>query len=319
MTTFSYTLTPSISENLRRIDQYRSHILTTAIPPLIEQKLRWKSTIERIYASLRLASEPLSKSSVVHALTQTSNKKTTSERLILGYRRALSIIYHDWSANPEQIQTKIFEELLSIIPEFNTSTIRRSLRHDEGSIRHVLTYGETNKDHPILLAGLLYGVCRETELGKRTRNLFPKLITNLIVAKFGYDCRGMLAYEPLLLTQRDRYTHALQSITTHGQFTEWLEHFTAIVHETYALLYDDILASLSHRQTNRDLTCWELNTREKEILVLLEHPTAKITNREVQHRFRISQVTASRNLTHLTRVGLLYTHGKGRSVYYTKV
>ncbi len=44
-----------------------------------------------------------------------------------------------------------------------------------------------------------------------------------------------------------------------------------------------------------------------------------ITNKKVQKLFKVSQITASRDLAKLASVGLLFTHGKGRSVYYTKV
>jgi len=35
--------------------------------------------------------------------------------------------------------------------------------------------------------------------------------------------------------------------------------------------------------------------------------------------FKVSQITASRDLSKLGALGLLFIHGKGRSVYYTKI
>ena len=64
---------------------------------------------------------------------------------------------------------------------------------------------------------------------------------------------------------------------------------------------------------------WQLNDRQKSILGFLENPDATITNKRVRSLFKISQITASRDLTKLANLGLLFAHGKGRSVFYTKV
>jgi len=72
-------------------------------------------------------------------------------------------------------------------------------------------------------------------------------------------------------------------------------------------------------QDNLPSSFWKLNGRQQSILSVLENPGEKITNKDVQKKFGVSQITASRDLSHLTTLGLLLAHGKGRSVYYTKV
>lgn len=64
---------------------------------------------------------------------------------------------------------------------------------------------------------------------------------------------------------------------------------------------------------------FELNDRQKSILNMLDQPTASITNRLTQKAYKVSQITASRDLAKLTTLGFLFSHGKGRSVYYTRV
>ncbi len=64
---------------------------------------------------------------------------------------------------------------------------------------------------------------------------------------------------------------------------------------------------------------FELNDRQTSILNMLDLPQGSITNRKIQKAYKVSQITASRDLAKLTTLGFLFSHGKGRSVYYTKV
>ena len=50
---------------------------------------------------------------------------------------------------------------------------------------------------------------------------------------------------------------------------------------------------------------WDLNERQKVILGILDQPGVSITNKTVQKRFKISQITASRDLSKLAILGLL--------------
>jgi len=61
-----------------------------------------------------------------------------------------------------------------------------------------------------------------------------------------------------------------------------------------------------------------LNDRQNKILERLENPNLKITNKDVQKMFGVSQITASRDLSKMANLGILLPHGKGRSVFYTK-
>ncbi|OGK57462.1 hypothetical protein A3H83_03340 [Candidatus Roizmanbacteria bacterium RIFCSPLOWO2_02_FULL_39_8] len=61
-----------------------------------------------------------------------------------------------------------------------------------------------------------------------------------------------------------------------------------------------------------------LNSRQREIIQMLEDPKSRITNKQVQKKFSVSQITASRDLAKLTIVGVLFSHGKGRSTWYSK-
>ena len=71
--------------------------------------------------------------------------------------------------------------------------------------------------------------------------------------------------------------------------------------------------------TRLPISFFDLTERQKEIVRLSAHPEATLTNASLQKRFSVSQITASRDLARLTGLGLLFAHGRGRSIYYTKV
>jgi predicted HTH transcriptional regulator len=63
----------------------------------------------------------------------------------------------------------------------------------------------------------------------------------------------------------------------------------------------------------------KLSDRQIRILGLFTVPEVKISNKIVQKEFGVSQITASRDLSSLAALGLIFQKGKGRSVYYVKL
>ncbi|HLD24829.1 MAG TPA: hypothetical protein VJB96_02820 [Patescibacteria group bacterium] len=191
----------------------------------------------------------------------------------------LTSIRREWTGNPASITEDVLEK-----PKPET--------------KRLCIFLNSKNDHPIILAGVACAALHNEPAGK--------LLTLLLFAKHGYDCRGMLVFEPKWEAGFEKY----------AQLTLWLEHFTQDVQTAYEKLSQTVTASSTRPLLSKP---WILSTRHKRILDSLEHPAANITNRELARRFRVSQVTASRDLAHLTRLGILYAHGKGRSVYYTKL
>lgn len=196
----------------------------------------------------------------------------------------LTALRREWTGNPASITEDILEQLMHVTP------VPKSKR--------LLIFLSSKSDHPVILAGVASAVLHDTPIGK--------LIAQLLFIKHGYDCRGMLVYEPRWEAEFERYT----------QLTLWLEHLTQDVHRSLKALFRTV--SEAHTRPNLQKP-WILTSRHKRILDALDHPAGTLTNRELARRFRVSQVTASRDLAHLTTLGLLYAHGKGRSVYYTRI
>lgn len=318
MIAISYTLTPTIQEYILEIDQFRRSILLATISPTTEMKLRWIALRHHIYGSLNLAGLPLTKHELDHILISPTKYPSDVEHRAFAYKQALEVIRTDWVANPKPLTTSHLGALSLIAQPEHAKANMRALREREPDIKRLLSHINSQQDHPILLAGIMYGQLHGTEIGQLSGDTLPRLTTTLLLAKYGYDCRGMLALEPEWITSPELHQKALESITRYGQLTVWLEHFTKAARFSFEALHAAIHSTESVI-TDLPAATWLRSPREERILNYLENPASKITNREVQHMFHISQVTASRDLTHLSGLGLLYAHGKGRSVYYTKV
>lgn len=317
MIAISYTLTPTIQDYLLDIDKFRRSILITPLPLPTEQKLRWQATNEHIYGSLQLQGSSITKSQINNLLLHPVKHPTAWETDALAYKNALDIVRADWTANPKPLQPSHIGALSLIALPHAARQSMHLLKESEADIKQLLSYAGSQKDHPLMLAGMFYGQLIQTEIGGFTHGILPPLMTTVILAKYGYDCRGMLALEPQWIASMEAHNHAIKSIRTHGNLTAWLEHFIIAAHTSYDLLYTQIRDAANTGLTPSSAQTWNLNSREESILRYLENPAAKATNKVVQHLFRVSQVTASRDLSHLASLGLIFSHGKGRSVYYT--
>lgn len=125
----------------------------------------------------------------------------------------------------------------------------------------------------------------------------------------------MLCFEEYL--RRDLVTLEQAYQVPGGNITPWLEYFAFGIAKQLEKALGEITSDTS--PTTMPASFWELNDRQKEVLKIMEQPDISITNKVVQKHFKVSQITASRDLTKLASLGLIFARGKGRSVYYTRV
>jgi Fic family protein len=147
--------------------------------------------------------------------------------------------------------------------------------------------------------------------------VFARLVHYLFLAKYGFDIRGYVTAERVWQDDTATYTRLIDAYIKDHTLTRWLEYIAQSMQTTLETTLTDIQESRFHIEYPASF--WELSDRQKEILKCMENPQASMTNRQVHKRFKVSQITASRDLSRLTSLGLLYPHGKGRSVYYTKI
>ncbi len=314
--TIAYTYSPLLQHNTKRIDQYRNRALSIPLLPRKEIELRHEATCLRILAALHQANLPMTMQELTGLFTRNPKRPHPIEHQALLYRQALMYIRDEWTGQARPLTVSAIEVLMHIAVPMLSRHISRCVRESAADIKHLIAYTETQPDHPVIAAGLTHAYIAHTPLHKYSDGRMTFLISSLILTRHGYDCRGMLSLESELTRDTNAYDHALHSIRQLGQMTVWLEYYTNSVVSAYETLLGNFEGPDTEKK-RRNGSVSVLNTRQNQIRMLLDMPGAKITNREVQKRFRISQITASRDLTRLVSYGFLTSSGKGRSVYYT--
>jgi serine/threonine protein kinase len=322
MPNLTYHLSENILNNLKEIDKLRIEILTTPIKPNIEVKLKWEADINKTYWGLNLADNPLTKSQISKLLSNEPPKRLSNhQKEVIDYITTLRVIRNIFTANTVNLTTR---DVLNIYDLSCKNVYGSSLNYyksKEELVEKILNFIETGKDHPVIKAGLLQIEIIKLSPFENATGRVARLLSHLILAKYGYDIRGLLILEDYYREDLVGLKEATGSIEKyeiqHGykNASFWLEYFTNGVKRNMQRLQNEIKPEKQLQQRNNH---WKLTERQKQIFEILDNPNIKMTNKSVQKMFKISQITASRDLSKMVSLGLLLSHGKGRSVFYTR-
>jgi len=312
MVNLSYSLSSPLVESLQRIDNLRQRILLTPLPKKTELRICWEAMINRIYWSLVLSSNPLTKAEMVKLLVSDQGKKRLipDEQEVINYKKALDYISQNWLVSSDRVTPRVVLTLhdLACPGQFKGS---------EAALRQVLDYLQASSENPVVQAGVaqiqLVALAPFTDGNGRT----ARLLALLFLYKSGFDFRGLLVLEEYFRRDLAAFQETTENVSKSQNLTLWLEYFTKGVAAQLEKALEDIASGRS--KTDLPTSFWNLNDRQKEILTILDQPDATITNKKVQKQCKVSQITASRDLSRLADLGLVFARGKGRSIYYTKV
>lgn len=315
MISLSYNLSPLLKGRLERADSFRKEILLTPTPPSLKLRIQWNTLINRIYNSLILSDADIKKPDVIKVLTSygTDSTKITNPDLqsVINYKRAFDNIYHNWLVSRKNATLKDILMLYGTI-------CSGQLIIPASSFQETLDYIQAREDHPIIQAGLAsIGILKLRPFSEDNEK-FSRLISYLFFYKYGYDVRGFLELEGVWIDNKEAYFDSLRIGVNATSVTIWLEFFANSIALALESVYKSIKSESSDSWDRND-SASKLNDRQKNILSLIDQPGSTVTNQKVQKKFNVSQITASRDLSKLTSLGLLFHHGKGRSVYYTRV
>ncbi len=319
MQSLSYNISPPIKQSLQKIETMRRQIVLSPLPPSIEIRLRWEATISRIQNSLYLSNNRMRKQDVVNLLNKQNSlpvivkdkKKFASNELdVLHYKQALDYIYQNWLLSDKPVTSQTVVKLHSLASEGR-------LKSSESSMREMLNFLQANPENPIIPASIAYSELVRMKPFTKGNARTARLLALLLLYKYGYDFRGLLVLEKYWRENMLAFNQQYEKVAAGGSITLWLEF---IMKGLIASL-EEIIRSLDllSFQTDMRSSYFELNDRQKAILATLDQPGSAITNKKVQSVFGVSQITASRDLARLASVGLLFAHGKGRSIYYTQL
>ena len=316
MLPLAYTESFDLKERLRSVDALRAQLLSIPLSPKNEMKFRWEARATRVHSSLTLAHTLFSRGQIVKILSSHTKHVPSDYRDVLAYDTALSYIEECWTANTKPVTVGVITTLASMVLPNPKDAIDRAIASVETPMRTTLEYLGTQHDHPIIQAGIALCLSATDAAMSLDSGVVSRLIASMYFAKYGFDCRGLLTVEKNWVSAGDAYDAAIESHRKEGNLNSWLAFFAQSMEDNLRERIEDLSDSTFHQEFPASF--WELSDRQKSILRFLEEPTNSVTNKKVQTMFGVSQITASRDLSKLTTLGLIASHGKGRSISYTR-
>lgn len=315
MAILSYHLSDAIQQNINTIEATRTKVLLTPIKPKQEQKMRWEANINKSYWGLNLADNPLTKNQMAKLMSKPLSKRLKDyEKEVVCYIDTLRLISEYWTAHSQPLTPKNILEIYDISCKevFGSTASYYKSKIDE--IKKIIDFIESGNDHPVIKAGLLQIEVIKLSPFENGTGRVARLLSHLMLARFGYDLRGLLVIEDYYRNDLMSLKEATNSIEKYKNATKWLEYFTEGIKEGT----EKTLKLLTSTDNSKIGSFWKLTDRQQKIFDSFINPDSKITNKIVQKKFGVSQITASRDLSKMVNLGVLLPHGKGRSVFYTK-
>ena len=315
MVTLSYTVSLDLRSVLSRIDEVRASVLVLPLPPRSEIKLQWETTAIRIWATLGLAGHTVPKHEIAAILAHPT-KISTRLPLIFFHKESYQWIHSEWRANPNPVTLPTLETLFFLLYH-RTERSKMLFRSIEISLRKLLDYLGAQEEHPLIQSSIAHAQLLALPELADDHGMFARLVSYLFLAKYGYDLRGFVAPERAWYDDKKTYDRLVGALPQTANLTLWISFMNESFLTTLTRLYGDITQNRFHIAFPQSF--WAISDRQKELLKMLDSPDAVTSNKKVAQHFRVSSITASRDLARLVTLGLLYPHGKGRSIYYTKI
>lgn len=310
MDEFSYTVTPQLKETISQIDYARSQILQVLVSPLDEQRLRYEASNNRVYFTLLNSDFKVSKEHIVSYMEPTRRRGiNAAEKLAVKYKRVFNYLYLDWYVSSESLDANTLIRLENMFTHPRLAMERESLTH-------MLKFMQMASDHPVIQAAIsLILLCLNPPFNGESEHM-SHVVPMLILYKHGYYLRGLLNIEEPRNHDRLYFEQLLKESRATRNYTVFLEYFARSLLQQSERTY----LKFKNRtfETSYSQEFFKLTERQKMILEAFDKPGMRITNKKVQEVYRVSQITASRDLARLAELDLLTSMGKGRAVYYIK-
>lgn len=330
----SYSISPQLQQLLRDAQELRTE--TAGIPLTNKQRLSLQlhATEETLRYLLSIDFPDMNSEEIRRVIRTHSTglkKRNSAEKpMQLALKRAQlykDLYYslsHAWYASARKVTG---QDVMGI---FNSMTGLR--KHTGQAVDEALSYLQTQHANAIFQAGISLSYFSQNQLFPHANRQTAYFICLIFLFKGGLTVDNTLSLaEQFMLYPGGFYTAYMNAISENNQ-TLWLEYFASSIVSGLSLTkkrmvllrrqagWDDQLETESEGiQIPITISSVSLTKRQQQIMDLLHSAETQLTNRDVQRHCRVSQITASRDMALLRSYGLVIQHGKGRSVYYTKL
>lgn len=303
MANISYVLSPTVKSELEAIEKRRREILLMLLPPKSEIRQRFENETQVIASTLFLSGKSITPREIGHMLL---GKTKTQTPEVLSLKHAHDNLRINWLLTDKRIDYDAIKTLIKLLSTHDSKLAR-------SEIENTLQFIELG-EHPLIQVALSFILFYNLLPKNNDRIKISINISKGFAYMHGFDFRGMINFEEYVASDLIRFEKLINDSISSRSLSDFIEYFI----QTYALAAEK---SVLRIRENIKPAAYvpQLSKRQEKILIMFEIPDARITNREVKKEFGISQITASRDLSTLYSLGLIFKKGQGRSVYYVKV
>ncbi len=318
MVDLTYNFSVKLKAYLAAIDKLRTKILLTPLKPQIERKLVWEANLSKTMWSLSLLDNSLSNRELTKILTKPPLKRLNNQQKdVINQKSVFVYLQNEWHGSNNPVTLETVKKLYDMACRDTLGKPTGITDLSSKRVEFFLEYLQKGREHPAIQAGIAQIQFADALLFDQGNARISRLLAYMFLYKYGYDLRQLLVLDEYFRRDLITFKQASEIATQGKNLTLWLEYFT------YGVMVQakKALTNISEQASSLPLPrlFWKLNNRQKALIESLEKPDQRITNKDVQKMFGVSQITASRDLARLTSLDLLLPHGKGRSVFYTKL
>jgi CRP-like cAMP-binding protein len=185
-------------------------------------------------------------------------------------------------------------------------------------IEILLEFLNVSKEHPIVQSAITTAVLFDIlqSLGNDSIKI-ATIASQVFTYNQGFDFKGMINLQQFFFSDFINLKQKLSRAQKSKNLTEFIEYYV----QAYSIQAEKGYEVFRSRKINLGIpgVIGKLSDRQVKILGMFDVPEVKISNKIVQKEFGVSQITASRDLSQLALLGLIFQKGRGRSVYYVKM
>ncbi|KPJ73370.1 hypothetical protein AMJ52_03830 [candidate division TA06 bacterium DG_78] len=337
---FRYTHT--IVRVLAKISAGREVILNSPLIPKWEIALRREAIIHSAHSSTsiegnRLSLEQVTKLAQGRKITATRKDKQE----VLNYLKVLEniaklikrssihekdilkmhrMVTKDTLDNPDDCG--VFRKRYVVVGNRLTGEIHfRPPRNEKvpGLVRDLVDWinsEEAKELDPVIEAGIVHYEFVRIHPFVDGNGRTARVLAAWILYKRGFDTKQFFCLDDYYDSDRPAYYKTLQSVNQSTvDLTKWLEYFIEGVNVSVAAVKERVIRLSSERLRKAKKGQIALTERQMRIVEFINQ-NGRITNRDMQKMFKISDEGALKEVKKLVKLGVLKSQGKGRSLHY---
>jgi Fic family protein len=303
----SYILSTTVTTELLTIENIRKKILIELVSPKDETAARFENHVNVIRSTLLLTGRSISNSEIVRILQ--SSKYTKENLEIIQIKSAYDFLRHFCYISGKPVSLEKISVLIKILDN--------GRKVDAEKLKAVTEFINFSKESGVVQCALCFALLYQILPEDSNSIKLSSIVSQAYSFNAGYDIRGMLNIQEFLFSDLKTLNSQLKDAKDRKNLSQFIEYFV----QAYSIQAEKAYQMLKSRSTGSLIppSYSALSERQIGILSLFDMPEAKVTNKTVQKEYKVSQITASRDLSKLAMLGLIYQKGRGRSVYYVRM